>query len=130
MIEYFLFLCIFGVLTYSNFVHTHSSTTMMVAYVGVDHPRIFERQYIHMDADLFVFKNKRYHSIHMQYKKKGTEQHFFTESKYNQMLVVHLLHFNVPLIDENRATSYIHNNKTVAEYFTKKSKKQRIIMFI
>ena len=90
MIEYFLLLLICSILIYSNFVHLHPKTETMIAYVGEDHPRLFERVYIRSSADLFVFRNKAYNSINMKYEKKGTELDFFEYSDYKNMLVISL----------------------------------------
>jgi|TARA_B110000483_G_C17886369_1_gene423674 hypothetical protein len=90
----------------------------MIAYVGEDHPRLFERVYIRSSADLFVFRNKAYNSINMKYEKKGTELDFFEYSDYKNMLVISLLNFNVQ-IDKGIPTIWRHNNQTVAEYYVK-----------
>tara|TARA_B110000208_G_scaffold171170_1_gene213277 strand:- start:1320 stop:1640 length:321 start_codon:yes stop_codon:yes gene_type:complete len=91
----------------------------MIAFVGHDHPRLFERQYINCDADLYVFRNKPYNSINMKYKKKGTEKKFFENSDYQSMLLVYQLRLEFR-IEKERPTVYIHENQTVAEYFVQK----------
>ena len=126
MIEYFLLLLICLILIYSNFVHLHPKTELMIAYIGVEHPRLFERQYIQSDADLFVFRNKAYNSINMEYKKKGTEREFFAESDYTRMLMVYKLHFDFN-IDVGIPTTYKHHNETVAEYIVKHTTTSREI---
>jgi len=118
MIEYFLLLLISLILIYSNFVHLHPKIELMIAYMGYEHPRLFERQYIQSNAGLFVFRNKAYNSINMEYKEKGTEQEFFHESDYTSMLAVYKLHFDFN-IDVGIPTTYKHNNETVAEYIVK-----------
>jgi len=129
MIEYFLLCFICLILIYSNFVHLHPKTTSMIAYVGKDHPRLFERQYIRHNADLFVFRNKAYNSINMKYEKKGSELEIFYKSDYQNMLVIRLLHFNVQ-IDKEIPTIYKHDNKTVAEYYVKNVQKAKRKIFI
>ena len=126
MIEYFLLLLICLILIYSNFVHLHPKTELMIAYKGFEHPRLFERQYIQSNAGLFVFRNKAYNSINMEYKKKGTEREFFAESDYTRMLMVYKLHFDFN-IDVGIPTTYKHHNETVAEYIVKHTTTSREI---
>jgi hypothetical protein len=118
MIEYFLLLLICLILIYSNFVYSHPKIELMIAYMGYEHPRLFERQYIQSNAGLFVFRNKAYNSINMEYKEKGTEQEFFAKSDYTMMLAVYKLHFDFN-INVGIPTTYKHNNETVAEYTVK-----------
>lgn len=101
----------------------------MIAYVGEEHPRLFERQFQNRNVDLYVFRNKRYHSLNMQYKKKGTEREFFAKSDYKQMLIIYHLHFSVPDRYDTQVV-YVHNNKTVAEYVTKMSSKNSMKVYI
>jgi hypothetical protein len=129
MIEYFILFCIFGILTYSNFIHMHPKRTTMIAYVGEEHPRLFERQYTSRDAELFVFRKKRYNSKRMIYKKKGTERNFFEKSDFKNMLIVHRLHYSVPSLHSGTVI-YKHNNKTIAEYMSKISNQKIINIFI
>ena len=96
---------------------------MMIAFVGNEHPRLFERKYITTNADLFVFRNRASNSINVKYEKKGTEHQYFASSDYNYMLIVYMLQFHVPIDKwamDRSPTTYIHNNKTVAEFSVKK----------
>lgn len=129
MIEYFLLFFIATILTYSNFVHMHPKRTTMIAYVGEEHPRLFERQYMSQDAELFVFRKQRFKSKRMIYKKKGTERNFFEKSDFKDMLIVHRLHYSVPSIHSG-TTIYKHNNDTIAEYLSKISNQKIINIFI
>ena len=124
MIEYFLLILICFILLYSNFVHMYTPQKLMIAFVGHEHPRLFERQYITSNADLFVFRNRASNSINVKYEKKGTERRYFARSGYNYMLIVHMLQFYVPIeraIVDRSPTTYIHDNKTVAELSVKKT---------
>tara|TARA_B110000908_G_C9940335_1_gene307964 strand:- start:113 stop:499 length:387 start_codon:yes stop_codon:yes gene_type:complete len=128
MIEYFLLGLLGLIFLYSNFVHLFPQREMMIAFVGKDHPRLFEKQYITSDADLFVFRNRASNSINVKYKKKGTEHDYFEKSDYNYMLIVHMLHFYVPI--DHTPKTFIHNNKTVAELYVKKNSLENRKIFI
>ena len=129
MIEYFLLGLLGLIFLYSNFVHLFPQRKMMIGFVGTDHPRIFEKQYITSDADLFVFRNRASNSINKKKKKKGTEHDYFEKSDYNYMLIVYMLHFYVPLVDHN-PTTFLHGNDTVAEFYVKKTSLENRKIFI
>ena len=60
MIQYFLVFCILCVFISSYYLHFFARTVeqsdLMIAYIGNEHPRLFEQQFTQERADLIVFR--------------------------------------------------------------------------
>ena len=117
MLQYFLFICIVIVTTYSYYFHffRKNGPKMMIAYDGNKHPRYFERKFMNENADLFVFKNRPYHSKRIHFISNDNELKYFMGSHYKHLLIVRSLEYHIPVFyDTNFGINYTHNNHTVA----------------
>ena len=118
MIEYFLFLCIIGVFSTSYYLHffAASDATIMIAYTGNEHPRLFEQQYQMETADLVVMHERPFRSLRLLFAPLSHLTQLFEDGHYHHLLVVHSLHPPVPLFyDSLHNIQYVHNNITIAE---------------
>ena len=101
---------IFGISNYLHLIHMHQFNHM-VAFVGKEHVRLFERVYQHSHADLWAFGHRKRRSTRIQFGSDVFKT--FSASGYKQMLLLRELH-HVPLMYSESVVEYKLNNKTVA----------------
>jgi hypothetical protein len=129
MIEYFLLFCIIFVFSSSYYLHFVDLHTVMIGYIGIEHPRLFEQQYGHEIADLIVFKKRPFRSKRMQFALPGTESSYL--GHYQHILIVHQLYPQVPLFyDTDNNIQYMHDNITIAELWHQKHTGKRIQLHV
>ena len=113
MYVYVIFLSaivIFGISNYLHLTHMHTFNHM-VAFVGKEHVRTFEREYEHAHADLWAFGHRKRKSSRLNFGRDAFQT--FRATGYKQMLLLHELH-HVPLMYSESVVEYKLANKTVA----------------
>ena len=95
---------------YTHFVHVHAFSHM-VAFVGKQHVRMFERQFSFVHADLWAFGHRKRRSTRVQFGVDPFET--FRNYEYKQMLLLHELH-SIPIMYSEDVIEYVKENKTVA----------------
>jgi hypothetical protein len=83
----------------------------MVAFMGKEHVRTFEREYEHAHADLWAFGHRKRKSQRLNFGRDAFQ--IFRDNNYKQMLLLHELH-HVPLMYSESVVEYKFLNKTVA----------------
>jgi hypothetical protein len=136
MIQYFLVFCILCVFISSYYLHFFARTVeqsdLMIAYIGNEHPRLFEQQFTQERADLIVFRNRPFRSKRLQFAPPGSELNKFTLTpRYRHLLVLYNLQPQVPMFYDTRNNiEYIHNNETVAELWHKPIKLHKLTIYL
>tara|TARA_B100000780_G_scaffold223044_1_gene162157 strand:- start:1386 stop:1733 length:348 start_codon:yes stop_codon:yes gene_type:complete len=83
----------------------------MIAFVGKQHVRMFEREYEHAHADLWAFGHRKRKSQRLNFGHNVFNT--FRVNSYKQMLLLHELH-HVPLMYSDSVVEYKLANKTIA----------------
>lgn len=106
----FFSIIIFGISNYIHLTHMHKFNHM-VAFVGKENVRSFERVYDHVHADLWAFGHRKRRSTRIRFGRDVFKT--FRATGYKQMLLLHELH-HVPLMYSESVVEYKLANKTVA----------------
>lgn len=107
-----LTVCVWSFSFYMHFIKK-SPSPFMIAFVGRDHSRLFERAFHQYDADLWVFGHHKRRSKKMIFENNREPFDVFRDSDYKHLLVVHEL-YHIPMIyDASEPLVYIHANKTI-----------------
>ena len=106
----FFSIIIFGISNYIHLIHMHKFNHM-VAFIGKENVRSFEREYQHTHADLLAFGHRKRKSSRLNFGRDAFET--FRATGYKQMLLLHELH-HVPLMYSESVVEYKLANKTVA----------------
>lgn len=104
---------------YYHFFNLPASDTM-IAYTGSKHVIEFEHTFMHKDADLWVFRNRRVRRHHLNVGKMPFQT--FRMSSYSKMLLLYDV-VDVPIV--NPVTSvvrYVVDNRTVATLWPRLTK--------
>ena len=113
MYVYVIFVCVIVIFGFSNYLHLTRMHTFnhMVAFVGKEHVRTFEREYEHAHADLWAFGHRKRKSSRLNFGRDAFQT--FRDTGYKQMLLLHEL-YHVPLMYSESVVEYKLANKTVA----------------
>lgn len=113
MYVYIIIVCSVVIFVFSNYVHLSQLHAFdhMVAFVGKEHVRTFEREFEHMHADLWAFGHRTRKSKRLQFGRDAFAT--FRDHGYKHMLLLNELHY-MPLMYSESVIEYKMNNHTVA----------------
>ena len=123
MLLYLPLFCIIVIFCISfnlHFIKSPKSNTM-IAFIGNEHVRTFEREYDNVHADLWAFGHRKRKATRIIFSSAEPFE-IFEEYQYEQMLLVEKTH-RVPLFfDTDTVVEYKLENKTVATLWPRLSR--------
>jgi hypothetical protein len=123
MLVYLPLFCIIGIFCISFNVHFLKSQKFntMIAFIGNEHVRIFEREYDTVHADLWAFGHRKRKTTRIMFSSAEPFE-IFEEYQYEHMLLVEKTH-HIPLFfDTDTVVEYKLENKTVATLWPRLSR--------
>ena len=116
----FCIIVIFCISFNLHFIKSPKSNTM-IAFIGNEHVRTFEREYDNVHADLWAFGHRKRKATRIIFSSAEPFE-IFEEYQYEQMLLVEKTH-RVPLFfDTDTVVEYKLENKTVATLWPRLSR--------
>ena len=109
-----LMLSMFVFSYYIHFVH-HSAFTSMIAFVGEQHVRMFEREFNHVNADLWAFGHRKRKYTRLKFGQSPFK--IFDTYDYSHMLLVTTVRHIPIFFDAEHVIEYRFENNTVASFW-------------
>lgn len=105
---------------YYNFVRGASSE-VMIAYIGHEHARVFERAFDSHGYDLWTFGHRRRRGSSLRFDARGRVFDVFKTENYKHLLVLNRVMHIPPMFDSEVVVHYLHANETVATLWQRES---------